>query len=479
MTVKPLKLNYAAGSDRGLVRENNEDSAYAGPHLLLLADGMGGHAAGEVASQLMVEHMEHLDRDPGDNDMLALLGAAADDGNAAIADSIREHPEQDGMGTTLTSLLFNGREFGLIHAGDSRGYRLRDKKIEQITVDDTFVQSLVQQGKLNQDDVSSHPQKSLILKAYTGRPVRPYLQILDAQPGDRLLLCSDGLSDPVTSSTIEAALNQGTPEEAVQVLIELALRSGGPDNVTIVIADVIEGDSDTPVPTKPVLAGTLALEQNDTHPDTAAGRAAALKRKPQVIPPNQNAEGHSRLAAAEAGDDDEEVHPAGAPKHEANPRTRRKKNGRGRWGVIISLLVVLIVLLGGGITANRAIQNRFFVSVNAENQFVVEHGVDFSIFGNRLNDPIQLTCIDNNKELKFVDIDAVPNDCQTFSTDDLPESAKTAVQNLPSGSYDDVTQQLNRLAKEALPVCVDTPQVDNPQEANNNVPRQIECREVK
>ncbi|WP_018298091.1 PP2C family protein-serine/threonine phosphatase [Corynebacterium lubricantis] len=464
-----LKLNYAAGSDRGLVRDNNEDSAYAGPHLLLLADGMGGHAAGEVASQLMVEHMEHLDRDPGDNDMLALLGAAADDGNASIADSIREHPEQDGMGTTLTSLLFNGKEFGLIHAGDSRGYRLRDKHLEQITVDDTFVQSLVQQGKLNQDDVSSHPQKSLILKAYTGRPVDPYLAVLDAKPGDRLLLCSDGLSDPVTSSTIEAAMNQGTPEEAVQVLIELALRSGGPDNVTIVIADVVEGDSDTPVPTKPVLAGALALEQNETHPDTAAGRAAALNRKPQVIPPNQNAEGHSRLADSEVGDDDEEVHPAGSNEHESG----RKKNGRGRWGVIISLLVVLIVLLGGGIAANRIIDNRFFVSVNADNQFVIEHGVDFSVFGNRLNEPIQLTCIDGNNELKFVDIGAVPKDCETFSSEDLPASAQGAAENLPSGSYDEVTQQLNRLANEALPVCVDAPRG-----AANDETRQVECREV-
>ena len=158
-----LKLNFAAVSDRGLVRGNNEDSAYAGPHLLLLADGMGGHAAGEVASQLMVEHMEHLDRDPADADVLALLGAAAEDANASIQASIAENPEQDGMGTTLTALMFNGTQFGLIHVGDSRGYRLRDGELMQITVDDTFVQSLVDQGKLQAEDVSSHPQKSCLL----------------------------------------------------------------------------------------------------------------------------------------------------------------------------------------------------------------------------------------------------------------------------------------------------------------------------
>ncbi|HKM25151.1 MAG TPA: protein phosphatase 2C domain-containing protein, partial [Corynebacterium sp.] len=171
-----LQLNFAVVSDRGLVRGNNEDSAYAGPHLLAIADGMGGHAAGEVASQLMVTHLERLDADPADNDMLALLGGVADDANREIAEAIRENPETDGMGTTLTALMFNGRSFGLIHVGDSRGYRLRDGHLEQITVDDTFVQSLVNEGKLDPGDVSSHPQKSLILKAYTGRPVEPTLR---------------------------------------------------------------------------------------------------------------------------------------------------------------------------------------------------------------------------------------------------------------------------------------------------------------
>lgn len=115
------------------------------------------------------------------------------------------------MGTTLTALMFNGVQLGLIHVGDSRGYRLRGGELTQITVDDTFVQSLVEQGKLNAEDVSSHPQKSLILKAYTGRPVEPHLELIDAHAGDRYLLCSDGLSDPVTHSTIETTLGEGSP----------------------------------------------------------------------------------------------------------------------------------------------------------------------------------------------------------------------------------------------------------------------------
>ena len=124
--------------------------------------------------------------------------------------------------------------------GDSRGYLLRDGELRQLTVDDTFVQSLVNDGKLAPEDVSSHPQKSLILKAYTGRAVEPHLELIQVQPGDRVLLCSDGLSDPVTQQTIQLALGDGTPEMAANRLIELALRSGGPDNVTVVVAEVVE-----------------------------------------------------------------------------------------------------------------------------------------------------------------------------------------------------------------------------------------------
>ncbi|WP_350354666.1 PP2C family protein-serine/threonine phosphatase [Corynebacterium aquatimens] len=160
-----------------------------------------------------------------------------------MEDSAAQHPEQQGMGTTLTALMFNGTAFGMIHVGDSRGYLLRDGQLTQLTVDDTFVQSLVNEGKLNAEDVSSHPQKSLILKAYTGRPVEPHLEMVEAKAGDRVLLCSDGLSDPVTNETIAVALDQGSPEIAAQRLVELALRSGGPDNITVVVADVVAGEA--------------------------------------------------------------------------------------------------------------------------------------------------------------------------------------------------------------------------------------------
>lgn len=445
-----LKLNFVAVSDRGLVRGNNEDSAYAGPHLLLLADGMGGHAAGEVASQLMVKHMEHLDRDPGDADILALLGAAADDANASIEASIAEHPEQDGMGTTLTALMFNGTELGLIHVGDSRGYRLRDGELTQITVDDTFVQSLVEQGKLDAEDVSSHPQKSLILKAYTGRPVEPHLELIDASAGDRYLICSDGLSDPVTHSTIETALGEGTPAEAAQRLIELALRSGGPDNITVVVADVVDTDApDCPeLPSASAMAGALVQGEDPTHPDTSASRAAKLVR-PQR-PSEARTAGKPEPAAA-ADDDDEEDHQRRSP-----------------WPVIIGLLLVALAGLGGFWWFDSARQGTYFVAVNDSDEFVIERGFNSTLLGKDLHEPVQRICINEENQIQLVDDGAVPEDCRRFSPADLPESTRGRLDNLGSGSYSDVTDQVNRLAEDALPVCVDEPEQP-----------QTDCREVK
>lgn len=439
-----FRLNFTVASDRGLVRGNNEDSAYAGPNLLVLADGMGGHAAGEVASALMVEHLEKLDRDPGDNDMLALLGSFADDANAAIAQMIRERPETDGMGTTLTAIMFNGRDVGLIHVGDSRGYRLRDGELTQLTIDDTFVQSLVDEGKLAPEDVSSHPKKSLILKAYTGMPVEPTLQMIDIRPGDRLLLCSDGLSDPVTASTIEAALAQGDPEHAAARLVELALRSGGPDNVTVVVADVLDEEALSDVdkrhlPSKPMVGGALAGEVEPTHPNTSAGRAAAL-RKPVAIPPNM---GNREPAAAAAGaaEEDEDS--------EDDPR-----RSRGRWFALTAALVLILALIGAGWWGLSRLDEQYYLSVNDREEFVIEQGADYSIFGRDLHTPLQQACIDADGNLRYVGIDEKAKDCTLFGLDDLPESVRGSAAALDSGSYDDVTQQLQRLSDEALPVCV-------------------------
>ncbi|MBS5167549.1 protein phosphatase 2C domain-containing protein, partial [Corynebacterium sp.] len=209
-----LALNYTARSDRGLIRQNNEDSAYAGSRLLALADGMGGHAAGEIASQLMIAAVSRLDNDQPGPDLLESLRSACMEGNNSIADEIEQNPSTQGMGTTLTALLFDGTRLGMCHVGDSRGYLLRDGELIRITRDDTYVQSLVDEGNLTEEEAAIHPQRSLILKALTGRPVEPTLSYRDVHEGDRYLLCSDGLSDPVSADTIKDVLSEGTPDEA-------------------------------------------------------------------------------------------------------------------------------------------------------------------------------------------------------------------------------------------------------------------------
>ena len=477
-----LKLNYVAASDRGLVRGNNEDSAYAGPHLLLLADGMGGHAAGEVASQLMVEHMEHLDRHAGNADILALLGAAADDANASINASIRANPEQEGMGTTLTALMFNGTQFGLIHVGDSRGYRLRGGQLAQITVDDTFVQSLVEQGKLNPEDVSSHPQKSLILKAYTGRPIEPHLELLDAVPGDRYLLCSDGLSDPVTHETIEGALAEGTPAEAAQRLIELALRSGGPDNITVVVADVVDTRAyDTPeLPTAAALAGALAVVDDPTHPDTAASRAAKLVRTSGGPRPNmaRNINDNAGTASSggpgsfeDLGDPDNfgdhgDFSDYGQYGDLADEEGEHKR--RSAWPVVLVVLALIGAGLGGAWWFDTSRKGSYFVAVDSNDEFVIEQGFNQSILGFDLHKPVQHICINDDNQIRLVENPDASGDCQRFSVSDLPASTRSRVDNLSSGSYADVTDQVNRLAEEALPVCVEDKDTTRNREQNKD-----------
>ena len=454
-----LALDFVAVSDRGLVRGNNEDSAYAGPHLLVLADGMGGHAAGEVASQLMVEHLEHLDRDPEDADMLALLGAAAEDGNASIEASVAEHPEQAGMGTTLTATMFNGRELGLIHVGDSRGYLLRDGELRQLTVDDTFVQSLVNDGKLAPEDVSSHPQKSLILKAYTGRAVEPHLELIQVQPGDRVLLCSDGLSDPVTQQTIQLALGDGTPEMAANRLIELALRSGGPDNVTVVVAEVVEAaEGDAARENRAVVrAGALDPGYESSHPDSAASRAAALLRKSETITPDHN---RAKLQDADTSDD-EEGHTSGAV------GVAGKKQPSSVWPWVVATLVLLLVLAVAGVmwSQSRA-TDEYTLKVQDSGEFVVQHTTRDNLFADAKTEDIQRACLNTKGDLRVIAKDTKPGDCSIFTTEDLPQDKREVAD--VTGSYDDVLAKLNELADQALPACTDKKSAD-----------EGKCREVR
>ncbi|WP_029110474.1 protein phosphatase 2C domain-containing protein [Mycobacterium sp. URHD0025] len=419
-----LVLRYAARSDRGLVRANNEDSVYAGARLLALADGMGGHAAGEVASQLVIAALAHLDDDEPGGDLLSKLNAAVGQGNAAIAAHVEADPELEGMGTTLTAILFAGNRLGLVHIGDSRGYLLRDGELTQITKDDTFVQTLVDEGRITAEEAHSHPQRSLIMRALTGHEVEPTLIMREAKAGDRYLLCSDGLSDPVSHETIHEALQIEDVAESADRLIELALRGGGPDNVTVVVADVVDYDYGQ---TQPILAGAVSGDDDQSvPPDTAAGRASAFnprRNEPKRVVPQPS-------------------------EPERRPRSRRR--------ILIAAVLLVLVLIGGLAIGREIIRNNYYVAEH-EGTVSIMRGVQGSFLGISLQEPYRLGCLNARNDLSLISADdsQANRDCRLMAIDDLRPSERASVKaGLIGGSQDEAIEQITKLARgSVLPVC--------------------------
>ncbi|MRH86275.1 serine/threonine protein phosphatase [Nocardia sp. SYP-A9097] len=435
-----LVLRYAARSDRGLVRANNEDSVYAGARLLALADGMGGHAAGEVASQLMIAALAHLDDDEPGDDLLGKLDRAVHEGNASIADQVEEEPELDGMGTTLTAILFAGRKMGLAHIGDSRAYMLRNGELTQITRDDTFVQSLVDEGRITPEQAHTHPQRSLIMRALTGNEIDPTLVVREARAGDRYLLCSDGLSDVVSDETIANTMREGSTDESADRLIELALRSGGPDNVTVVVADVIDLDYGQ---SHPIVAGAASGEDDDTPPpNTAAGRAAAM-RPPRAAP---------RRAV-----------------QQPEPEPPRKSH-KLRW---IALSLALLVAIGAGLTVGyNMIRSNYYVGTESD-RVVVLRGLPGSVLGYSIHDVDQIGCVTRNGDLQTAAPGSdFPSGCRELRLVDLKPTGRDSVsKGLPPGSREDAVKQLQSLTRnDLLPPCEKQPVATPPVTPPTSIP---------
>jgi serine/threonine protein phosphatase PrpC len=237
-----LQLHSAAVTDRGLVRSANQDSVYAGVRLLAVADGMGGMAAGDLASAIAIEAVAPADADLADGQLVEALRAVIEEASGRIRAAVAEDPKRDGMGTTLTALLASatGTELVLAHIGDSRAYLLRGGVLQQMTKDDTFVQMLVDEGVITADQASSHPRRAVVTQALQGDPVEPAFSTVRPEPGDRWMLCSDGLSNVVREDTIATVLTEQPDVEAcAHRLVDLARRAGGPDNITVIVADVV------------------------------------------------------------------------------------------------------------------------------------------------------------------------------------------------------------------------------------------------
>jgi PPM family protein phosphatase len=402
-----LVLRYAARSDRGLIRGNNQDSVYAGPRLLAVADGMGGHAAGDVASKVVIAALEHLDDDAPSGDMLQAMREAVFEGSEHLREVIRESPQLEGMGTTLTAILFAGGRLALCHVGDSRAYLVRDGQLSQITHDDTFVQTLIDDGRITPEEANSHPQRSLLLRALNGQDVEPDLSMREARAGDRYLLCSDGLSGVVSEETLAEALKDPDPETTADRLIELALRSGGPDNVTVIVADVIE-DTGGRGRVDPVVDGAAGdnVGQREVDTRSAAGRAALAD--PPAPPP-----------------------PTPTPPTGGGPSARRRP-----LRLLLVAVIALLVLVAGAIGTYFWALQHWFVGVDGSGeteQVAVFRGLNTSVLG-----------------FDFFEVD---QDTGMLVTD-LEVAARNRVRGgIPADDAADADRILDSLRDQRLPEC--------------------------
>ena len=460
-------LRYAARTDRGLLRSNNQDSVFAGDRLLVIADGMGGHAAGDVASRLVVAAFVDLDELPLGSDMVRPLTDATREGNSAIAEMVGDNPELDGMGTTLTALLFDGPVVALAHVGDSRAYLYRNGVLHQISHDDTFVQSLVDDGRITADEAAHHPQRSLLLRALNGTDMDPSITLRETSPGDRFLICSDGLSDVVSPEAIADALAGPDPDQVADTLIQLALVAGGPDNVTVIVADVIDTGG----------SGGFGIGGGMDPEATGPMQPIHLTQKmPRVpLPPiPEDPPAKAEYALADGADDDlgDEADDADAdddgyddsydafddadPADDAAPEpvggavlggpgAGRPVSGPSRpprWHRRWALALALAVLVGVGLTGSYMwTTTKYYVGDN-DDQVTVFRGVNGSVLGLRLASAQENSC-------------AVPQSgCTPLKVKDLVQAARDQVTaGIPVGTLADARAVVTRLTSQQLPPC--------------------------
>ena len=357
-----LSLRYAALSDVGRVRKNNQDSGFASPHLLVVADGVGGEARGDIASSTAVQILRRLDEPPPEDTTEALAGAIHR-AHDRLAELVDEDPELDGTSTTITAALFDGARITVGHVGDSRGYLLRDGTLSQLTKDHTFVQSLIDEGRITEEESRTHPHRNLILRAVDGvHETDPDLFDVELAPGDRVLLCSDGCSGVLDADRIADILGTGSVDYAVVELVRASLDAGSTDNVTVVVADVVD----------PAVAGTEDTGAAATTGPMLVGAAAEQPRRTPIA-------SKSFFRGHRSGDTGEIEPVPGAPGDgEVDPEALRyapRPPKRFRW---VKRLVALAVLLGLLVAAASAAygwsQRQYYVAFDGD-QVAVYRGI--------------------------------------------------------------------------------------------------------
>jgi protein phosphatase len=383
-----LRLQFAALSDVGRVRRDNQDSGYAGPWLLTVCDGVGGAARGDIASSTAVQQLRRLDEPPGE-DLLGAVAGALHRAHDRIAELVDEDPALNGTSTTATVALFDGQRVGLGHVGDSRAYLLRDGELSQLTTDHTFVQSLIDEGRITQEESRVHPHRNLILKALDGRQeTEPDLFVLELVAGDRLLLCSDGASGVLDDARLATLLGDGTPDFAAVELVRASLDAGSSDNVTCIVADVVESD------------GSPATD-DDGEPlqPQLVGAAAELRRRP-----TRSARTGGMFRGHRSGDTGEldpvpplpdDVH--GIPDDPIDPEAARYAPRPPVRFVWLSRLLLLLALAGlvwiAAAVAWSWTQQQYYVAEEG-GEVLIFRGVNADLPGISLSEPYETTNVD-------------------------------------------------------------------------------------
>jgi protein phosphatase len=370
----------AAVSHVGKIRANNQDSGYAGTHLFVVADGMGGHAGGDVASAIAAKRIAEADTDyPSARDAEFALQQALIAANSLLAETVFEHSELTGMGTTVSGILRVGDQLALAHIGDSRIYRFRDGELTQITADHTFVQRLVDSGRITAEEAAVHPRRSVLMRVLGDVDASPEIDtaIFDAKPGDRWLLCSDGLSSYVSDDKMSSILaTVSTAQGAADRLVKESLDHGAPDNVTVVLVDIDDSDGGTGAPPTFVGAAAVPLSyENDTS------------RRPIRLPTLLL----HPLKATQPEDSHFEPEGEGYLEELIEEDRKRARRRRIVWLVVLVLAVAAIV--GGVFAAYSWTQSHYYVGDN-DGRVAIFQGVQQNIGPIHLSSVYQSTRIE-------------------------------------------------------------------------------------
>jgi len=373
-----LTLGYDSHSEIGLVRSTNQDSAYTSPRMLMVADGMGGAAAGDLASTVAITELKATDEEldariaqaraereasgddtwtahgtpPAGADVLTVMAGTLAAANDRLVDLVEDDEALAGMGTTVCGFVLSDDVLAVVNIGDSRAYLLRDGRLHRVTRDHSWVQTLVDEGRITEEEALEHPHRSLVLRVLNGAPQHePDLDWMEIRPGDRLLVCSDGLCGLVTDAAIEPILGSGTRAEVISDLVALAHDAGGYDNITLIVADVTEDGPPGPVAVLGAAAAT-PIPQGPEHtlsfpplaeldPDVAGERALTEEERYALL-------GRRRPSA---------------------------------WvKVVLWLLVPVLALGGGGFAWYGYTQTRYFVGASDEH-VALFRGVPDPVFG--------------------------------------------------------------------------------------------------